>query len=51
MAAPTVEMIWKLKFKLLPHLAYRLDLIPSVYQIFRLFKDALHGCQFAKCAE
>jgi hypothetical protein len=50
-AAVTIEMIKKLKFKLLLHPAYHSDLTPSHYQTFWSLKDALHGHQFANDEE
>jgi hypothetical protein len=43
MAALTIEVIQKLKFKLLPHPAYSPYLTLSDYHIFGLLKDMLHG--------
>jgi hypothetical protein len=42
MAAATIEMTQKLKFKLLLHLAHYPDLILSDNNIFGLLRDVLH---------
>jgi histone-lysine N-methyltransferase SETMAR len=49
--AITIEMIQKLKFKLLPHPAYSPDLAPSDNPIFRFLKDVLRGSKFASGEE
>jgi hypothetical protein len=41
MAAATVEINQKLKFKLLPHQAYSSDLVSSNYNIFGPLRNAL----------
>jgi hypothetical protein len=51
MAAASVEMIQKLKFKLLPNPAYSPHLTSSDYHIFALLKDVLCGHQLANDEE
>jgi hypothetical protein len=51
MAAVAIEVIWKLKFELLPHLANSLHFIPSDYHIFGPPRGALCWHWFAEDEE
>jgi histone-lysine N-methyltransferase SETMAR len=46
-----LEIIQDLKFELLEHLPYRLDLAPSYFHMFRPLKDVTRGVHFSNKEE
>jgi hypothetical protein len=49
--AATIDAVRQLKFELLPHPAYSLDLAALGYDMFVSLKEALHGWRFASDEE